>query len=295
MLLTRKPLLAIVSLVLASVAFTGTIALASSEQTLQGLYQIQAPRGERLEYYARYFLSQKSPYLVNPLGEGGSAEFETGPLYRFDGFDCTTFVETVMALALADTPEDFKTTINRIRYKGGLVAYETRNHFPSTDWIPNNTRAGFVKDITAEVGGASVKLSQTWIEKDAWFRMKGTEYHKLSKKFRKELGRISYIAKHDLRAQPALMERIPSGAIFHVVRPQWDLRKAIGTQLDVSHQGLLIRENGTLYMVHASNGVRDGSDDYKGVKREPLLDYVERVMMKSPSMAGLNILQLMTP
>jgi hypothetical protein len=141
----------------------------------------------------------------------------------------------------------------------------------------------------------NVKLSQTWIEKDKWFRMKGTDYHKLSRQFKKELGRISYISKEDLLAQPNLVERIPSGAVFHVVRPNWDLRKAIGTQLDVSHQGFLIREDGVLYMVHASNGVRDGSDDYKGVKREPLLEYVERVMKRSSSMAGINILQIQAP
>lgn len=47
--------------------------------------------------------------------------------------------------------------------------------------------------------------------------------------------------------------------------------------MDVSHQGFLIRENGVLYMVHASNGMgRDGSDNYMGKE----------------SMAGFNILAL---
>lgn len=247
---------------------------------------------QRIEFYAKYFLKRKSPYLVNPLGEGPAGEFEKGPLYRFDGFDCTTFVETVLALAKTQSVDEFKVMMNRIRYKDGRVSYESRNHFPSIDWIPNNIRAGFVKDITAEVGGVNVKVAQTWIEKDMWLQMKGDAYQKLSRQFKKELGEISYVAKEDLLAQPTLLERIPSGSIFHVVRPNWDLRNAIGTQLDVSHEGFLIRENGVLYMIHASNGVRDGSDDYRGVKREPLLAYIERVMKGSSSMAGLNILQV---
>lgn len=267
----------------------------SSENELQNFYHSNSSEQKSLEFYLHYFLNKRSPYLVNPLGEGVEGPYSSGPLYRFDGFDCTTFVETVLALTLSRTPEEFKTKINLIRYKEGRVAYEARNHFPSTDWIPNNTRAGVVKDITSEIANADTRVSVTWIEKDEWARMKGEDFHKMSLGFKKEWGRIPYLGKEEILAQPSLLERIPSGAIFHVVRPNWDLKKAIGTQLDVSHQGFLLREEGVLYMYHASNGVRDGSSDYKGVKREPLLEYVERVMKKSPSMAGLNILQIQTP
>lgn len=269
----------------------------TSEETLHHLYQIAQASGieargisSRIEFYSQHFLSQRSPYLINPLGEGRDGEFVKSPLYRFDGFDCTTFVETVLALSIARTPEEFKKELNQIRYDKGYVSYEARNHFPSVDWIPNNSKAGLVEDITGIIAGARTRWSQTWIEKDEWLRKKGPGFQKISRHFKKELGRIPYIAKEDLFRQPDLMERIPSGAIFHVVRPNWDLRKVIGTKLDVSHMGFLIRERGVLYMIHASNGMRDGGDDYQGVKKEPLIGYIERVMMESPSMAGFNIL-----
>lgn len=277
-------------------------ALPSADQTLVELYDQADHRGmqqagvhARVEYFAQVFLAQKSPYIVAPLGEGPTGEFEKGPLYRFDGFDCTTFVETVLALARAESSSEFLSTLNQIRYREGRVAYENRNHFPSIDWIPNNSKAGFVKDITGRIAGTHTKWSQTWIEKDEWLRMKGVDFQKLSSQFKKELGRLPYIAKEDLIQDPQLENQIPSGVIFHVVRPNWDLKKAIGTQLDVSHEGFLIREQGVLYMVHASNGLRDGGEDYKGVKKEALRDYILRVMMKSPSMAGLNILKIQDP
>lgn len=272
----------------------------SSEQSLQDFYspmQVQIlkseARTERLAFFANVFFNNKSPYLVDPLGEGDEGDFSKGPLYRFDAFDCTTFVETVLALTLADSPEDFRMRINQIRYKEGVVSYLSRNHFPSLDWIPNNIKNGFVKDITAAVAGQKTKWSQTWIDKGEWLRRKGPQFEKMSWEFKPTLAQLPYISKEDLLASSELIERIPSGSIFHVLRPNWDLTKAIGTRLDISHMGFLVREHGVLYMIHASNGAsRDGSDDTKRVKKEPFLDYVQRVMMSSPTTAGINILTI---
>lgn len=308
----KKSLLAAV--IVASLMPMGSLALAvettvqepsraQTEETLSLLYRNSlesrwtlkstSSSSSRVEYFSKLFLQRKSPYLVDPLGEGETGELSRKPLYRFDGFDCTTFVETVLALSLSQSPEEFRRTIDQIRYKDGRVSYETRNHFSSIDWIPNNTHAGFVKDITGSIAGAQTKWSQTWIEKDQWFRFKGEAYEHLGRQFGKVLAEIPYVAKEDLLANPDLVKRIPSGTIFHVVRPNWDLRKAIGTKLDVSHQGFLIREKGVLYMIHASNGAsRDGSDNEKRVKKEPLTEYVQRVMMASPSTAGMNLLSV---
>ncbi|WP_374029656.1 N-acetylmuramoyl-L-alanine amidase-like domain-containing protein [Bdellovibrio bacteriovorus] len=275
---------------------SGASGVSSADRDLENLYGAskvwrEASVQERVHLFARYFLQNKSPYLVEPLGEGRNGEISQSPLYRFDGFDCTTFVETVLALSFAKSPEEFKETINRIRYKDGVVSYETRNHFPSLDWVPNNSKAGYVTDITGTIAGKYTKWSQTWIDKDQWFYKKGERFVLMGRQFSRSLGQLPYIAKEDLLENEALLARIPSGSIFNLVRPNWDLVKAAGTRLDVSHQGFLIRENGVLYMVHASNGRgRDGSDDYMGVKKEALTSYIRRVMLASPSMAGFNIL-----
>ena len=42
------------------------------------------------------------PYVRGALGEGPDGRFDKNPLFRFDCFDCLTYVNTVLALALAD-------------------------------------------------------------------------------------------------------------------------------------------------------------------------------------------------
>ncbi len=276
------------------IAFAQTTAQAP---TLEALLTIPSVKKlsvrERAIHYAYTFLNNKTPYVVEPLGEGPQGEISKAPLYRFDGFDCTTFVETVMALSFSSTPAEFKARINQIRYKNGSVNYVMRNHFTSVDWIPNNQAYGFVKDITIAVGGAYTKWSQTWIDKAGWYAKKGEEYAELGEGIPQVLAQLPYLSKEDLINNQALIDRIPSGSIFSLVRPNWDLVKAAGTHMDVSHQGFLIREDGVLYMVHASNGAgRDGSDNYMGVKKEALTSYISRVMLSKETMAGFNILAL---
>jgi hypothetical protein len=207
-----------------------------------------------------------------------------------------------MALSLSRNADEFKIRINQIRYKNGAISYETRNHFTSVDWIPNNVANGFVKDITEDVAGSLMKVSQTSIDKENWFLKKAETagavaeseiYRAIGDGISKTIARINYVSKEDLLNKPEILNRIPSGSIFSLVRPNWDLVAAIGTRLDVSHQGYLIREDGILYMVHASNGMgRDGSDNYMGVKKEALTSYISRVMLSKASMAGFNILAL---
>lgn len=87
---------------------------------------------ERLRFWANEFIGK--PYIKSPLGEGGDS-----PRLRFDGFDCMTFVETVLALSIADSPEDVQSKLDAIRYKDGIVGFHSRNHFVSADWLPSNS------------------------------------------------------------------------------------------------------------------------------------------------------------
>jgi hypothetical protein len=83
-----------------------------------------------------------SRYLGDPLGEGLSGQYDQDDLYRFDGFDCTTFVETIMALAGASDFEHFERRMNAIRYEAGRIEFTARNHFPSCS--PQNYCPGFI-------------------------------------------------------------------------------------------------------------------------------------------------------
>ncbi len=125
---------------------------------------------KRLEKISAYFIGR--PYDGNgPLGEGKDGDYDKDPLFRTDKFDCTTFVETVLSIALAKDFHDFQKNINAIRYKDGKVSFVARNHFPDLDWIPNNAKAGFLRDVTAQVAGKhTTELATAEINKRGWYK-----------------------------------------------------------------------------------------------------------------------------
>lgn len=94
----------------------------------------------RIAAFSRALLGR--PYLEHPLiGSASTPEVFT---VRLDAFDCVTYVETVLALALARSPRQFAVWVRRIRYQGGRVAWASRHHY-LTGWIHNNAKAGFLQ------------------------------------------------------------------------------------------------------------------------------------------------------
>ena len=80
-------------------------------------------------------------YMRDPLGEERAPD--TDPLIRTDAFDCTTFVETVMAGGDVNN-------LNQIRYKDGEIDFLNRNHFIESDWLENNKNR--VENVSAKYG-----------------------------------------------------------------------------------------------------------------------------------------------
>ena len=100
------------------------------------------------------------------------ADGPEGLVINFRGLDCVTFVENVFALSrfsrgdfgagvdpealLADrgsAERAYEILLAEHRYRDGtLNGYPSRLHY-FTDWIGDNERRGFVRDLTAELGG----------------------------------------------------------------------------------------------------------------------------------------------
>lgn len=88
-----------------------------------------------------------SPYVAHGLvGSAAEPEVFTASL---EGFDCVTYVETVLALARASDPAGFAEELRRIRYDGGQVEWARRNHY-MTEWVRRNAKAGLVRPVAAE-------------------------------------------------------------------------------------------------------------------------------------------------
>jgi len=97
----------------------------------------------RMDAFSRDFLGH--PYKSNPLiGSAEMAEVFTAAL---DGFDCVTYIETVLALARACNVDDFTEWLREIRYERGRIEWERRNHYIAL-WIRNNVREEIVKPVS---------------------------------------------------------------------------------------------------------------------------------------------------
>ena len=117
--------------------------------------------GARVEAASRAFLGL--PYLNEAAGEGEGVDPD--PPSRYEAFDCLTFVEEVLGLAMAGDPLYAPTIRDAFRYRGP-PSYENRRHFMEASWIPDAIHNGLLEDITPRVGHARVLTKD--VTADTW-------------------------------------------------------------------------------------------------------------------------------
>jgi len=263
---------------------------------------------DNVEVVSSVFLGRKYNTL-GPLGEGYSAKYDQDPLWRTDEFDCTTYVETVMAILLSDSIDEFKQRMNMIRYLNGEISFVNRNHFTSLDWIPRNIDQGYIEDITNEVFEYDEVLeAETIINKKNWYKKMGEARVSLSSKsnrsksvalkelreegvdFEPEIATINYMPINKIfnankSVKKSVFSKIKSGHIINIVRPNWNLEKYIGTNLNVSHQGFAIRHNNKLFFRHAS-------PSGEGVVTQQVLSDYLRNYIGHKTIKGINIIEI---
>ena len=230
------------------------------QEELRRIHQQAASLPQRVQAVSELFLGV--PYKLGSLGEGPDGEFDRDPLIRFDAFDCTTFVETVMALSLDSDLNSATRTLQKIRYKDGQIGYTTRNHFIELDWVPNNVRAGYLHDITSDVAGRNAVEIHKTISKRKWYLRKSlvsleggfTEVEKLRFVLKlRHLGRRfpdqrATLTVLPLKALPLALANIPSGTIANLVHANQRYKETI-----VSHQVFLIKKSDGWYVRHAAS------------------------------------------
>ena len=286
-------------------------ALASLYQTIPGLKAMDLPA--RVAVLSAAFLGRS--YLEGAAGEGHEGHFDQSPLYRFDVFDCVTLVNTVLSLALSYDVVSFRKNLLRMAYRGAQLGYQYRHHFMSVDWNIHNAMIGLTEDITESIidenGKSVASRAQAMIDRPNWFRCRRFEDIKLlekisTKKAEQLLQDLRALSEHvcsehsnmpylpltacfDKQANPrqALFDQIPHGSIIEIVRPNWNLREKIGTNLNVSHVGFAIRQNDQLFY-------RQASSIEKRVVDVLLTDYLKD-RLESPSVKGIHIQKLNAP
>src|SRR5262249_52706162 len=86
----------------------------------------------------------------------------------------------------------------------------------------------------------------------------------------------------------ALFAQIPHAAIIEMIRPNWNLREQIGTNLNVSHLGFVFWKNGTLIFRQASSNCHKIVD-------VPFIAYLKAAKEKSPTIKGINVQVVLLP
>jgi hypothetical protein len=223
------------------------------------------------------------PYVLGACGEGEQGRYDQHPLYREDAFDCLTYVNSVLALALSESPDTVVSKLLLINYTSDEISYFSRCHFMLSDWLPNNMRAGRLAWITEKLG-----LETTTVTRDfdrGWFFRQRTkrDLHLLEpvSKEQEELlihelqnggpkGVLSMSVTYCewgqmLKNQKQLQVALPPISLMLVVRPSEADAQSCSM---VSHLGFILNEGGELFFVHAKH--------QESVQRERLSVYLER-------------------
>ena len=201
--------------------------------------------GSRIDVLSRHFLGHS--YVSNPLiGSADTAEVFTASL---DGFDCVTYIETIMALARASKVDDFVEWLRKIRYEQGRIQWERRNHY-MTLWIRNNLRTGIIRPVS--MPAVPIVSRERVLNVVPGLAAKRT--------------RVKCIPK---AAVPRLEPHLQTGDLIFFV----STRK----HLDVFHAGILVREGNGVLMRHASRS-------QGGVVEQELSEF-----LKANRMAGVIV------
>lgn len=186
-------------------------------------------------------------------------------------FDCTTLIETSLALARALRSDSagwpaFCRELQLIRYRNGEIKdYASRKHYIS-DWIADNERLGLVKEITREIGGKPRPQHVSFMSEHPDKYKQLAADPALRQELKKQEDRINeqtvfYVPKEEIGNTAS---RIRSGDIL-CFTTTWK-------GLDVSHMGFAYRIDGELTFVHASSTAGKVI-----VNPEPLSEYVKKV------------------
>ncbi len=200
-----------------------------------------------LEKTALFFL--QIPYVAQTLEH----EAEESVVVNLRVFDCTTYIETVIALAKTVhsqvyTFDNFIDKLEDLRYRGGVAdGYSSRLHY-FTDWLYDNENKGILRDLTVELGGVTIdknlnfmsthRSSYTQLSKD---ENNLDEIINIEKEIN-ERGGITFIPKENIDEIASL---IPNMSIVA-------FSTTIGG-LDVTHTGFVYNKGNHIRFIHASS------------------------------------------
>ena len=202
--------------------------------------------GKRIDFLSKQFLGTK--YKEATLT--GDADTPEVFVINLEALDCLTFIEYIEAMRRSVSFDEFRENLMRVRYRSGLLAFKNRNHF-FTDWKAFNS--DMIADVTKSIAaGKSKDVSKRLNEKnDGSFFLPGIQCR---------LREITYIQTVNL--DESILANLEIGDYLGIYS------KMDG--LDVSHTGIIVKQNNAVYLRHASSAKK-----HMEVLDEELMDYLK--------------------
>lgn len=208
--------------------------------------------GENLvRYFANKF--KNVPYVGHTLEVNDKEQL----VVNLHELDCTTYVETVLALARTaaegkSTFDDYCDNLNRIRYrKGELEDYSSRLHY-FTMWIEDNVEMGIVSEIAddKDLFSAEQTVNATYMTTHSdKYRMLAGDTAMISKIALMEQhinGKThAYLPIDNIRNTKSLRNAVHDGDVIAIVTSK--------KGLEISHLGFAVWHNDGLHLLNASS------------------------------------------
>lgn len=195
------------------------------------------------------------------------------------GLDCTTYVETVLSLALQAktgnlTFKDFEKNLEWIRYADGKRnGYPSRLHYFS-DWIFQNQEKGLLKDITSEIGGIPYANQPSFMSQNPQYypQLSNPEYVMAIQDTEAKIKmRTSYYIPKERIAD--MEKSILSGDLIAITSSL--------SNLDIAHVGFAVVKNGRIHLLHASSQSKKVE-----ISDKPLSEYLQNIKSQSGIMVS---------
>lgn len=241
----------------------------------------KAPKEAGTLWFARQFLGR--PYVAHTLEVNDREQL----VVNTRQLDCTTLVETVVALTLCHWQgkqqwENYLTTLRQLRYRQGVLTdYASRLHYFS-DWIDDKERMSFVKEIKDSVPPfTAVQLL------DIHFM---SEHPQLYKALKAHQELVKTIRQKEVALTGREYRYIPQSAVCNSKLMRQTIHDgdiiAITTNkkgLDIAHLGFAVWRKDGLHLLNASM-LR------KKVVEEPLT--LSQYLKKHPSHTGIRVIRV---
>lgn len=227
---------------------------ADSQEVMNLFNKAKSIKEKSTSAYMLFFARELKglPYVAKTLEKNREEKL----VVNLRQMDCTTYVETVLALTRSmnqgkATFANYCNNLRLIRYRNGVVSYTSRNHY-FTYWIQQNAKAGFVKDIQGPNPPYSAihkvnanymtnHLSQYPMLKDK------PEWVKQIKAMEKSVTGVSvrYIPKGKVDNSRLMRKTVHNGDIIAIITKK--------SGLEISHLGIVAWHDDGLHMLNASS------------------------------------------